>query len=251
MLIWQVDLTLKQIECLNDLNRPPYSEIRDSKVNNPQQGTLQWFFRSPQFRLWRDAEKSSGLWIRGSPGQGKSVLAKAVLNHLDQYAQSEPCVKSAKVIYFFCYNQDRDFRTITCIFRALIVQLLRTSDTSVFRHLPLTYQDKPEGFIKEATIATLWAIFKNILLDPLHSEVPIYCVIDALDECEDYDELLSRIQQISSIPTNGPANLPNLKLLVTSRPEVNARRIFSTLVCVDLKATTEAINLPKKNPPSC
>ena len=33
----------------------------------------------------------------------------------------------------------------------------------------------------------------------------------------------------------------NLKLLVTSRPEVNARRILPTLVCVDLKATTEDI----------
>ncbi len=226
---------------MNDLNRPPYSEIRDLKVNNPQQGTLQWFFTSPQFRLWRDREKSNGLWIRGSPGQGKSVLAKAVLNHLDQCAQSEPCVGSAKVIYFFCYNQDRDFRTTASIFRALIVQLLRTSDTSVFRHLPSTYQDKPERFIKEATIATLWAIFKSILLDPLHSEVPIYCVIDALDECEDCDELLSRIQQISSIPTTGLAKLPNLKLLVTSRPEVNARRILPTLVCVDLKATSEDI----------
>lgn len=160
---------------------------------------------------------------------------------MDQCAQLEPCVRSAKVIYFFCYNQDQDFRSTASIFRALIVQLLRTSDTSVFRHLPSTYQDKLEVFIKEATIATLWAIFKNILLDPLHSEVPIYCAINALDECKDCDKLLSRIQQIFSIPITDFAKLPNLKLLVTSRLEVNARRILPILVCVDLKTTSEDI----------
>ena len=111
----------------------------------------------------------------------------------------------------------------------------------MFRNVPSTSQDKPESFIKEATIATLWAIFKKILLDPLHSEVPIYCVIDALDECEDRDELLSRIQQISSIPKTRFARRTYVKLLVTSRPEVNARRILPTLVCVDLKATSEDI----------
>lgn len=79
-------------------------------------------------------------------------------------------------------------------------------------------------------IATLWDIFKNILLDPYCSEVSIYCVIDALDEREDHSELLSRIQQIFSIPPTSFVKLPNMKLLVTSRPEVNALRILPTLV---------------------
>lgn len=72
----------------------------------------------------------------------------------------------------------------------------------MFRHLPSTYQNKPEDFIKEATIATLWAILQNILLDLYYSEVNIYCVVDALDECEDHDELLSR--SFLSLPLVSP-----------------------------------------------
>ena len=210
------------------------------KIHDPQQGTLQSFFTSQQFRAWRDAEKSNGLWIRGSPGQGKSVLAKALLNQLDQCAQPGPRVRSAKVIYFFCYNQDRNFRTTPSIVRALIVQLLRSSDTSVFRHLPSTYQN-PDNFIKEETMATLWVILKDILLDSYYNEVSIYCVIDALDECEDHHELLSRIQQFLCIPTTSSTKPPILKLLFTSRPEVNARQFIPTLVCFDLRATNEDI----------
>lgn len=172
------------------------------KVHNPQQGTLQWFFTSQHFRSWRDADVSRGLWNRGSPVQGKSVLAKAVLNHLDQRAQSKTCVESTRVVYFFCYNQEQGFRTTPSIVRALIVQLLRSSHTSVFRHLPSTYQNKPEDFIKEATIATLWAILQNILLHLYYSEVNIYCAVDTLDKCEDHDELLSR--SFLSLPLVSP-----------------------------------------------
>ena len=83
----------------------------------------------------------------------------------------------------------------------------------MFKHLPLTRQNKSEDFIKEATIETLWVILKNILPDPYYGEVPIYCVIGALDECKDHDELLSRIQQILSVPTTSFNKPPKVKLL--------------------------------------
>lgn len=219
-----------------DLNRPPFSDIRSRKVDNPAEGTLQWFFKSEIFRSWRDEKKSSSLWIRGSPGQGKSVLAKAVLNHLDQTVKPES-QERPKIIYYFCYNQEKDSRTLCSILRALIVQLLTSSHTSMFDHLPQTYMTKPDDFVKESSYATLWDIFCKLLRDPYYQK--IYCVIDALDECEDYStELLPKIEILASMSTDA-----KLKLFVTSRPLKDIPHGLEKIPYLDLKAITEDLRI--------
>lgn len=97
------------------------------------------------------------------------------------------------------------------------------------------------GFYKGSYHCNLMGHSQKHSTRPYYSKVPIYCVIDTLDECKDHDGLLSRIQQILSVPTTSFNKPHKLKLLVTSRPEVNARCILSTLVCVDPKATIEDI----------
>src|SRR5438876_2853718 len=85
------------------LNAPDYAAFRKYKVDDPAPGTFQWFLRHEKVLPWLSGDESTLLWIRGSPGQGKTVLSKFLLDHLE----SSPfnLQQNAKVIYFFCYNQ--------------------------------------------------------------------------------------------------------------------------------------------------
>src|SRR5437773_8448574 len=91
-------------------------------VDDPVPGTFLWFLEDDRFRSWLRKEEKSFLWVRGSPGQGKTVLSKFLLGHLE----SSPLrtQNNAKVIYFFCYDRDDRYRTVDSILRSLIKQLL-------------------------------------------------------------------------------------------------------------------------------
>ncbi len=139
---------MDQKECRTDLNNPPYDSIRESKIDKLAGKTLQWLATEPRLTKWRDSDRPEALWITGSPGQGKSVLTKAVVGELKQSIKRP----DVAIIYFFCYNQDSDFRTPSSVLRALIVQLLEVPE--MFQHLPRTFQQRRSEFVS-ASFASL------------------------------------------------------------------------------------------------
>jgi hypothetical protein len=61
-------------------------------------------------------------------------------------------------------------------------------------------------------------------------EVPIYFIIDALDECPFMDEQSSpRRQVLTLVEKFVKLNLPNLRICVTSRPEADIRATLGPL----------------------
>jgi hypothetical protein len=190
----------------------PVSEVRD-RVSDAENGTLQWISSEPKIDQWMRSEISSLLCIAGSPGQGKSVLCKNILETLEHKVQDKQETSSHKIIYFFCSGQlDPLFQNGETILRALIVQLL--SSPQMFTHLPMQYQKKAEKF-ETAPLARLWAIFRDMISDEYHRE--IYCLLDGLDEFKSgIIDLLERIRRFfSSILVN--AKRPTIKFLVVSR----------------------------------
>jgi Cdc6-like AAA superfamily ATPase len=99
---------------------PDADEIIE-KIPNACMGTLEWFFDLEKFRYWKLSSLSCSIWIRGSPGQGKSVLAKRIVTKLKTETSDKMTIG---VLYFFCYNQHERFRSANAILRGLIVQLL-------------------------------------------------------------------------------------------------------------------------------
>lgn len=172
---------------------------------------MDWLSTEPRLTKWRDSDRPEALWITGPPGQGKSVLTKAVVRQLEE-SLKEPDVA---VIYFFCYNQDPGFRTPSSVLRALIVQLLEVPD--MFQHLPRTLQQDRTEFIS-ASLISLWNIFENMVSDKYHRK--IYCVIDALDECEDPQGQLCSLLSNMILRRNKTSTqtVPTLKILISSRP---------------------------------
>src|SRR5436190_3310560 len=120
-----------EIKYLKALKAPDYAAFRKYQVEDPAAGTFSWFREEDLVCRWLSEERSSMLWVRGSPGQGKTVLSKFLLDHLEK----RPALNggNAKVIYFFFYHQDEYLRTASSALRSLIKQLLTAAD--LFKHI--------------------------------------------------------------------------------------------------------------------
>jgi hypothetical protein len=194
------------------LNAPDYASFR--RAENPALGTLQWLLRDKMVHAWLSEDRSSFLWVRGAPGQGKTFLSRFILDHLD-----DRIVKTQQqdsIIYFFFYDQDEQFQTIESFLRSLIKQLLTTTDVS---RLPTAiFEPDPSTESEEG----LWEIFEEIIRAPIDRTV--YCVLDALDESEDEktrQRLIRRMKRLLQDRSSKGKFSPTMKLLITSRPIVD------------------------------
>jgi hypothetical protein len=165
------------------------------------------------------------------------VLSKFVLGHLDEFRLLQPPACRLKVIYFFCYNQDKDadYHSAYALLRALILQLVCFQAS--FDKVSAAYQDSQKGHADflAARLFDLWQIFKSVL--ELSENSNLFCVIDRLDECSSgRKDLLSILNSLFS-----PSNLPPkaiVKFFLTSRLGEN-----------DIER--EALKTPFQYPPSC
>src|SRR6266536_5311462 len=221
---------------MKTLNAPDYASFREHKVEKAADGTFQWFWLRKDFRSWLSNDESSLLWIRGSPGQGKTVLSKFLLEGLESLSRDSQ--HKIKVIYFFCYDQDERFRTVNSVLRSLIKQMLTTADLS---------QHISEIFIVDFFMESedsLWEALQAIIRATSFNA--IYCVLDVLDECEDKTSrkrLLQRITRLLQTPTQRGKNFPVLKWIVTSRPMVDISRELSRFETIDLKASPDDLKV--------
>src|SRR5271156_511681 len=219
-----LELSDMELEYMKALNAPKYGTFRKFNVEDPAPGTLKWVLHDELVSSWISKEKSSLIWIRGSPGQGKTVLSKFILDRLEELAKSH---KSVKVIYFFFSDRDEHFRTISSILRSLLKQLLTTS--ALFRFI----SDMVE-IESSMDLDNLWEILEKIFRAPVLSK--IYCIIDALDECDEGSRewLLRRIVKLAQASAEKQGMV--LKLLVTSRPVTDITRKLDPFSCINLRA---------------
>jgi hypothetical protein len=228
------ELSALESQYINTLNTPTYDWFRHGKVDDPAPGTLRWFLREKQFLSWKDSDESSILWIRGSAGQGKTVLAKFLLDHLERATPDSG--SKPTVIYFFFYDQDQNLRTVDSALRSLIKQL-------ILHRRGLAFQAISEKFDIESPVIPeyiLWRVLDELLRTPIFGT--IYCVFDALDECRDdsptprLPEFFSKLIKSSSI--SKPTNVA-IKALMISRPKVELSRVLEQHPFIHLKANPQ------------
>ncbi|KAL7964407.1 hypothetical protein HDV63DRAFT_415383 [Trichoderma sp. SZMC 28014] len=231
-------ITQLERQFLRNLKAPDSEAFRNDKVGDRTPGTLDWFLRHDLYRGWKSSDSSSGLWIQGSPGQGKTMLAKFILDTLEESVSSSE-IPSA-VIYFFFYDQDESYRTAGAAMRSLIKQVLHL--------IPDAFQIITQTFdIESSDISdnSLRDILKDLLQTSQLST--IYCVIDGLDECQNdgsrkmlLDLIVSNLRQSS---TRRNSSIPTLKTLLTSRPTVDIHGELYHLPSIQLKANHEDLEI--------
>ncbi|KAI0895277.1 hypothetical protein F4806DRAFT_470381 [Annulohypoxylon nitens] len=186
-------------------------------IRDPHSGTLEAFFGENYFKQWKDDEKSPLLWICGPPGQGKSVLAKSLVKHIEgSLGQSGKLI----VLSYFCNAQSADCRPAN-IMRNLILQLVGNME---YNDVPDEFWVISKSFSAEST-KNLLELFTRIVLQVRSKQ--LYCIIDALDECPrspsqtelSYPGYSERYIMITGLKKLSLENKPHIKLFITSRPD--------------------------------
>ena len=152
-------------------------------------------------------------WLYGSPGIGKTSLAHSICASLHE--------RNHLAAAFFCRRDDPNLSeplNILPTFIHKLAILFPPFRTIVAKHL----RDDP-NLTPQSMKGSLFLDFIRSL--PSHPEHSLVFVIDALDECGDARSCPGLLKVL----TSAAAQAPWLKVIITSRPEVDIQRFFDTL----------------------
>jgi hypothetical protein len=137
---------------------------------------------------------------------------------------------------FFLFDfKDTGKQDARALLSSLIVQLSNQSD-DFYDILVRFYSDHHHG-TQQSSIRALAKCLEDML--KVSEELPIYLIIDALDECPNTTGILSpRDEVLALVEGLIELNLPNLRLCVTSRPETDIRSSLEPLT-----STSNSISL--------
>jgi len=149
-------------------------------------------------------------WIYGLPGIGKTSLAHSICASLHDKEQLAGA--------FFCQRDDQELREPKNILPTLIRKLAILFPP--FRSIVAEYLGNDPSVTLESMRPTFLLDFIRKL--PRLPKKTLVFVIDALDEC---DNIQSRPVILSAL-TEATAYAPWLKVIITSRPEVDIQDFF-------------------------
>jgi len=183
------------------------------------EGTRQTILQEIENKV-KSADGHNVIWIRGSPGVGKSALAASISTRLEG--------KGLHVISFRFDRTQSTTITTDALWRVVACDLVRQYP-SLCQHLVRGSRGHSSSDIDR--------LFKSLIETPLitlddvsREELPVI-VIDALDECggfrhdssgwDDYEGLLRTLKRWVQVD-----HLRKFKLVITSRPDNRITQIF-------------------------
>ena len=176
-----------------------------------------------------DSPRGNTYWLYGSPGIGKTSLAHSICASIHDREQLAGA--------FFCRRDDPNLSKPRNILPTLINKLagifppFRTIVANRLRNDPNLSPESMKG-----------SLFLDFIRDlPRQPKHALVFVIDALDECSDDHSRPALLKVL----TDATAHAPWLKIIITSRPEVDIQDFFQALAqssysSCDLAADQEA-----------
>jgi hypothetical protein len=140
---------------------------------------------------------------------------------------------SAIMTYFYCDFRDEDKQNCRNLALSIISQLCAQSDIccDALSRIHLAH-DKGA---RKPSDETLTRCLAEIVSLPV--QVPIYIIVDALDECPNHSGLPTPREEVLYLVKNLVSlRVPNLHICVTSRPEIDIQSALELLtsLCVSL-----------------
>ena len=155
-------------------------------------------FKAPGWDDWINA-RIRALWVHGIPGAGKTVLAAHIIETTLRICEAKN--KRTICVYYYCYHGHNQDESVPFL-RWLVSQILREADTvPILAWKAYTKNREPDT---------------ALLLDILHETLDffdlVYVAIDALDESQSRENLLSVLDVLVTDP-----RFWKIQLLATSR----------------------------------
>ncbi|KAL2815028.1 ankyrin [Aspergillus cavernicola] len=240
------ELTEKEKACLANLFITDPEEDMNAlkrRKGSRTSGTCSWFLESDELKSWFRRAKAVAdidqnvLWLYGNPGIGKSTMAMMLVEELPKkdYFSNGTNILS----FFFCESSSEYQRKATSILRGLLYQIIK-------QYPPLMKQMMSKYDVQGERLFTsfdaLWAVLMDI--ERVSNGPEIYCIVDALDECEAESQeiLLQQIyQSFSEARTTGLVP-SNVHMLIISRPYPELEGCLSIFRCLDLGSCKEINN---------
>jgi hypothetical protein len=144
---------------------------------------------------------------------------------------------SACVAYFYSDFKDIGKQDSRALLSSLLIQLSDQSEPfyDVLHGLYLAHQ----GGSKQPTNDSLMQCLKDMLM--IIGQVPIYLIIDALDECPNDSGIPSSRETVLELVKDlVELRRPNLRLCITSRPEFDIRTTLEPLATQQLSLHDES-----------
>jgi tetratricopeptide (TPR) repeat protein len=179
--------------------------------------TARWVLSHSEYLRWRRDESCELLWLHGSPGSGKSFLTSFIFNQLSLGAIPD----YSGIAYFACDRlvSSRPRSNALVLYNTLIAQLLRQlgshDDSAVNRILA-----DLEACDIVGQLNTPFRLWKNLQL-ATSSFKSCYVLIDALDENEEWMDVLALLKRIVR------ESRGRIKLLISSRSWDTIRELIS------------------------
>ena len=239
------------------LSPPDPSINHDTACKTQHTGTARWFIRGSTFRDWK--EKGSLLWIRGNrtllpptlivwrltpllipqpvrvrASSGTrffvSVCSKkfmlSISSAMIEDIKNTREDRSALVTYHYFDYKDASKRHVRGLLASLLFQLCHDSD-SCWDVLNQLYKTCNDGSQRPSDVSLAKCLKRMV---ELPGQLPIFIIMDALDECPNTtgfpsprDEVLSFVEDLVG------SNHSNLFICITSRPEQDIQTVLNPL----------------------
>ncbi len=171
-------------------------------LSDYMEGSCQWLITDPALDNVLSGLTASVLHIVARPGAGKTTAAAFLIRHLTESV-------SGAILYFFCKASDAEKRLTLHVLRSLLWQCLQCDRGLYLAMVQWYYQSGRSIADSQTDVAAMFnACVKATAL-------PIFIVIDALDECLDSMDLLL------ALSTAMAASPRPVKLIVLSRDDVS------------------------------
>ncbi|KAJ7503922.1 hypothetical protein B0H11DRAFT_2222008 [Mycena galericulata] len=182
-------------------------------------GTGKWFLEgTPEFQQWKYSPHSL-LWLHGISGCGKTMLSSAIIKMLRDNGET--------ITYFYFDTTDDRKQKLGDLLRTLISRLSERAPHAATT-LETFWKSHSSGADSPSN-RKLLEILQKILEG---FTMPVYIVLDALDESSETDVVLNAVTEIKD------ANIDNVHLFLTSCTEVtHGSGLFSSETAVHLEGS--------------
>ncbi|KAM0544534.1 hypothetical protein ACHAPJ_011751 [Fusarium lateritium] len=192
-----------------------------------QEGTGQWFLRSPEFQAWVKPKKKT-LFCPGIPGAGKTIITSLVIDKLYARRQKDPSIGFA---YLYCDFRRKDEQDIVSLLAGLLKQLSETQDP-LPEEMQQLYVEYKKSQNRPSRSELMAAMTKAI---GRYSQV--YIIIDALDECQIAGCRTKLLSEIFKLQVKVGINI-----FCTSRPIPEIMKSFEAATYMNIRAQDEDLH---------